>query len=196
MQKTHYFILMIVCLLLQGCTVAHYKLNNQLSRPSPCDNKGEVAVYHISLAAKPVQYTRDANYTPEQIQQMQSKYAASTQKVFFERGISATETEDKESATFRIYIQANPLYSALPQEFLTGLSLGIIPSWGTREKEFSYSFMKVKDNASHTYTVDQKSYNHLICFPVFWTMFFTLDESRVYEKALNNYLDNTGSSRQ
>ncbi len=77
---------------------------------------------------------------------------------------------------------------ALEQEYCTGLTFGLIPSWGTRPNEFCYTFELVGEKAAHCYYIDGKSYNHVILFPLFLINLITLDESRVYRKALHNYL--------
>jgi hypothetical protein len=187
-MKTKTLILVTISLMLQACTVARYDLKNKFSVPAPLFKEGEKTEYYISLSAKPEQLTRDANYSADQIKKIRLKYSESTQKVFDQEGIPAAETPNRDSAAFLICIKSTPYFSALPQEWLTGLSFGLIPSWGTRHNEYSYTFEKIGAKSEHTYTVDNKSFNHLVCFPVFWTMFFTLDESRVYEKALRNYL--------
>ena len=81
--------------------------------------------------------------------------------------------------------------SALPQEWLTGLTCGAIPSWGTRYGEFKYRFENTPRQTSHTYFVDRPAFNHIIVFPVFWVSFFWPDEIDLYKKALANFLDNS-----
>ena len=104
---------------------------------------------------------------------------------------NATYVEKDDDATLEIHIKHLSQLSALPQEWLTGLSFGLIPSWGTRESEYTYSFKEKSTGKSHTYMVDSKSYNHLILFPVFWVSFFTLNEKRVYKNALTNFLEHS-----
>lgn len=188
MKKANLLLLLATSLVLQACTVAYYNLNNKLADPSPLYERGENVAYHLSVNAKPEQLTRDAHYTPSQIQQMMRRYSESTKKVFGQEGVIATEVETPDDASFLINISSTPFFSALPQEWLTGLSFGLIPSWGTRHNEYSYAFEAVGVKSVHTYTVDSKSFNHLVCLPFFWTMFFTLDEPKVYEEALRNYL--------
>jgi hypothetical protein len=119
---------------------------------------------------------------------MRSEYCKSAQKVFDQEKIAAMCTTNKEEATFLVNIKATPFRSALPQEYLTGLSFGLIPSWGTRYDEYTYTFEKVGEKKAHSYYVHSKSYNHLILFPIFWIDFIIYDESKAYEKSLRNYL--------
>ena len=178
-------------LALQGCTIAYFDLRNELDSSSTsratCDVK-----YSINFASGSYTNTfglREAE--KERLQVERDKYIADTRDVLSSKGRKATYVEKEDDATLEIHIKHLAQISALPQEWLTGLSLGLIPSWGTRKSEYTYSFKEKPTGKSHTYMVDTKSYNHLILFPVFWISFFTLDENRVYKNALTNFLEHS-----
>lgn len=84
--------------------------------------------------------------------------------------------------------------SALPQEWLTGLSLGLIPSWGTRPAEVRFSFSQESRTAA--YVVDHKTVNHLVLFPVFWITIFLTDEGKAFENALADFTLDPGLQGQ
>ena len=74
---------------------------------------------------------------------------------------------------------------ALPQEWLTGLSFGAIPSWGTRKGMYTYQLTYYKNRKyvrEVKYSIDQKSYSWIVFFPFFWINFFTLLEPYEYYK--------------
>ena len=108
-----------------------------------------------------------------------------TERVLKERGCTFRRLEQKIDATLKIHVQRSRYTGALPQEWLTGLSLGLIPSWGTRESEYSYSFMLEPGARGHRYTVDTFSISHLLLLPF---GFFSPDDSAVYRDALRNFL--------
>lgn len=180
--------LLVVSLLLQSCTVAYFSIDNELTKPSLQYKQEHKVAYYVSVTGQPVYKTMTREYSPQKLQNMCAWYGELTQKVFDREGLVASCTTNKEEASFLIAVKATPFRSALPQEYLTGLSFGLIPSWGTRYDEYSYTFEKTGEKKAHSYYVNAKSYNHLILFPIFWVDFFTCDESRVYEKALRNYL--------
>lgn len=182
------FFLLGASLLLQSCTVMYFTVENKLTKTAPKLQQDGGVTYYVSVDGQPIQRTRTPKLSPERIEAMRVRYCKSAQEVFDREKILAMCTTNKEEATFLVNIKAKPFCSALPQEYLTGLSLGLIPSWGTRYDEYAYTFEWVGKKKAHNYYVNSKSYNHLILFPIFWIDFFTCDESRVYEKTLLNYL--------
>src|SRR6266513_2298832 len=176
---------------LQSCTIAYYNLRNELegdAKPkSSCTFK-----YSVILTSGRYTNTFGLRETEkERLQREKERYVADTRDVLVAKGCDVAYVERDEDATLQVHVEHLAYISALPQEWLTGLSFGLIPSWGTRKSENKYSFNNKSSSKSHSYTVDTKSYNHLILFPVFWISFFTLDESRVYKDALNNFLEHS-----
>jgi len=184
-------LLVFAALTLQACTIAYYDLRNRLENPltsrAACHS-----TYSIDLASGSYTNTFGLRETGRQrLQQAKDKYIADTRDVLGSKGCRAAYVEKEDEAILQVRIQHLGHISALPQEWLTGLSFGLIPSWGTRPSEYTYSFKHTPTGKSHTYTVDSKSYNHLILFPVFWITFFTLDERGVYKDALENFLEHS-----
>src|SRR5256885_3429976 len=174
---------------LQSCTIAYYDLRNELegdAKPkSSCAFK-----YSVILTSGRYTNTFGVRETEkERLQKEKERYVADTRDVLIAKRCDVLYVERDEDATLQVRVEHLAYISALPQEWLTGLSFGLIPSWGTRTSEYNYSFNNKSSGKSHSYTVDTKSYNHLILFPVFWINVFTLDESRVYKDALNNFLE-------
>jgi hypothetical protein len=181
-----------VSLVLQSCTIAHYQIANKLHTHAGIKSKNSCNIsYHISIDTNPRQFTRKPQYNDDQLKKDNEVYVQSTEKVFTDHGCAVQKVEIAEEADFKIEITQSPLWSALPQEWLTGLSFGAIPSWGTREREYTFGFNDIKLKKEHIYVIDNKSYNHIILFPVFWITFVTLDKGDVYAEALSNFLENS-----
>jgi hypothetical protein len=178
-------------LALQSCTIAYYDLRNKLENPGSAKPACDVR-YSISLASASYTNTFGRRETDKRrMQQARDTYVADTGDVLRQKGCRTAYVENNEEATLEIRIERLAHISALPQEWLTGVSAGLIPSWGTRKSEYAYSFKDKASGSAYSYAVDTKSYNHLILFPVFWINFFTLDERRVYKDALTNFLEHS-----
>jgi len=177
-------------LLLSSCTVAHYEIRNGVTNASqehgePCDIK-----YSLYISSGSRTNTFGVRESKEdQLEKLKSKYIESTNEVLNKRGCTATYIITEEDANFKVRVERLLTISALPQEWLTGLSFGLIPSWGTRRSEYIYTFEDTKIKKKHNYYIDEKSYNHLILFPVSLVIFVTLDEFNVYETALTNFVE-------
>jgi hypothetical protein len=177
---------------LQGCTVAYYKTDDNLSRsaktlmPANCEIN-----YSVEIDAEQRQFTTGVTKKNEWAEQARPRYVASSEKVFKAHGCIAKFVEDGDTANFVAKIKISPLRSALGQEWLTGLSFGLIPSWGTRPNEYTYGFTNRVTSRQHSYSIDSVSFSHLVLFPFFWVTFFTLDEQRAYSNALSNFLENS-----
>lgn len=176
---------------LQSCTITYYDLRNELEGAGKPKSSCEIK-YSVSLASGRYTNTFGLHETEkERAQKEKERYVADTRDVLTTKGCNVAYVEHDEEATLQIRVEHVAYVSALPQEWLTGLSFGLIPSWGTRKSEYTYAFDDKSSGKSHSYTVDSKSYNHLVLFPVFWITFFTLDESRVFKDALNNFLEHS-----
>lgn len=181
--------LAIICALfvLYGCTVANYQLRDELQESterSTCD-------IAFTLELESAAYTNTFGANPHEVEALnplKSSYIDSTKEAMSELGCNSIHTEDAASANFTINVKRQIQLSALPQEWLTGLSLGLIPSWGTRYDQFVYTFENKVSKKSFSYEVDQNSYNHLVLFPVFWVTFFTADEQKIYKSAITNFV--------
>ena len=125
----------------------------------------------------------------EALKELKEKYIKSTLSTLTSLGCSANQTLNKEDSNFSINVSRQLQLSALPQEWLTGLSFGLIPSWGTKYGQYVFTFTHNERGKSFSYQIDQHNYNHIILFPVFWVTFFTADdEQRAYTNVLTNFV--------
>jgi hypothetical protein len=181
--------LLAMAFLLQSCTVAYYQVQNGLEVHPELNPIPDCTVtFTLTVLAHPRQLTRTPSYKDEWLAKDYQKFEKATKKVFAKRGCKARKVDNEEEAGFRIKILKSPLLSALPQEWLTGLTFGAIPSWGTRPGELFFYFEDFALAKHHTYIVDSKSYNHIILFPVFWVTIIMKNESDIYKDALNNFI--------
>ena len=180
MKTTIRLFALIPILLLQACTIAHFNLRDELNHPEPQNKRIRTITYHVSVKACSVFNTRIRECTDSDLECIRARYCKATQEVFDRATISATCVTNVENASFLIDINMAPFRGDLEQEYCTGLTFGLIPSWGTRSNECVYTL----------------SYNHLLLFPAFWVNLLTLDESRFYKRALNNYLLSTVPARE
>ena len=89
-----------------------------------------------------------------------------------------------------IKISEISLGGACVQEYLTGLSFGLIPSWCTRPNLFKFDFILNKDNGfcrQRTYSVSATTFSHLVMIP------FALFEPEnrplsIYQASLKDFL--------
>ena len=187
MDLTHNF---FSALMIQGCTITHYELRKEIA-PKVSSDKGGGCDFNYSFAMDDYRRFRTIGNQPNPgAAEDLDKYIKATQAVFTQKGCKANKTEDKDKAGFRIDILRAPQLSALPQEWLTGLTCGAIPGWGTRYGEYEYTFENVSLKNNHKYFIDRPAFNHIIVFPVFWLSFLWPDEIELYKKALSNFLEN------
>jgi hypothetical protein len=198
----------ISALLLQSCSVSYLQLRNELrENPSsaygqPCNVKYSIFIegHKKRVDVGDVGWRqRDSLHEDrpqERIAAIQKilddrlqKYIEPTQEIISKKGCAANYIEHEEEANLKIRIVASGfgLHTA-PQDWLTGLSFGLIPSWKTQKDGYKYYFENVSMKREHSYSVDKKTFAHLILFPIFWVTFITLDEMDVYKKALINFL--------
>jgi len=95
--------------------------------------------------------------------------------------------QDNSSDTFHldIFAKYQGHGGAGGQEFLTGLSLGLIPSWGTRKNLYEYKFKLYKNGQLYKtsdYHIDEDFYAHLILLPYgLWDTYFVFTDGMHYE---------------
>jgi len=186
-----WIVLGFATVLLSSCTVAHYEINNWLNRVAPHDNEGTCDIkYALMITSGSHTNTFGVNQDNDERQlKLKRIYGESIENVLKEKKCTAVQVRDEDAANYIIHVERLISLSALPQEWLTGLSFGLIPSWGTRPRQFVYTFEDRTSKKKHSYVVDQKSYNHLVLFPVFWISFVTLDEFNIFEKTLMNFME-------
>lgn len=183
---------MFGAILLQGCTVGWYSLrweqNSSLSNKSnawACPTNYEIEV-------KSSHYTNtfgEKNARTEHLAKVQNELNAATVAVLTELGcnLDGSEIMDQ-SYSLKITVTEQNFASALPQEWLTGLSLGLIPSWGTRPDRWKFQF-SLGEN-SQAFYVDDTRFNHIIAFPVFWLTFPLMNVESEYKASLRDFAKN------
>ena len=119
-----YIYLLAVVLIFQGCTYRYFKTEDNLETKKEknvlkdCDIK-----YSLNLKIIKIQRTNDPRRLEQWEKRDKPEYVNISEKVFKEKGCKVLYVEDTNKANFIIDIQNFPYLSALPQEYLTGLSL-------------------------------------------------------------------------
>ena len=89
-----------------------------------------------------------------------------------------------------IKISAFSSGGACAQEYLTGLSLGLIPSWCTRPNLYKFNFILNKDHRfcrQQTYSISSTSFSHLTVIP--FALLNTENQPlTLYQAALKDFL--------
>ena len=187
-----YIFLLLVVLVFQGCTYWYYKTEDKLESKKEknilknCDMK-----YSLNIKVIKIQRTNPPRRLENWEKRDKPEYMTISEKVFKEKGSKALYVEDTNKANFIIDIQNFPYLSALPQEYLTGLSLGLIPSWGERKAEYNYKFKNLLDLKEHVYKIDNVTINHLILTPLTPVSIMIEDEKEMFKSALEDFLDNS-----
>lgn len=116
-----------------------------------------------------------------------------TQKIIPDaKHISSTPTA---SAVPALAIKVSEFSSggACAQEYLTGLSLGLIPSWCTRPELFKFNFILNNDHGvcrQKTYSISSLTVAHITLIP--FALFDTDNQPlALYQAALNDFLQDT-----
>ncbi len=174
--------------LLQSCSVI--KIKNKLSTNTAKEYAKSCDInYSVSISSGYSTNTfgrqNDKNYKTIKLK---NKYIDSTKQVFARKGCTATYSIDGRNADFKISIIRQVQLSALPQEWLCGLSCGIIPAWATRKGELIYTFEKIGLNNAYTYDIDRTNYCHILLLPFGFKSMFA-DELNTYAEALTNYIE-------
>lgn len=186
MKCIHSGQILLTSLLACGCSVVTYDLRHELAEvrhPGHC----EIA---FALELKSGHGTSSLGATthePEEVERIRRGYVDRTVDTLDGLGCGAGEASGDVEPNLSIIVDRQLQLSALPQEWLTGLSFGLIPSWGTKYGQYTFTFTNADTAHTHTYVVDQRDYNHLVLFPVFWVTFFTANEHRAYANALANF---------
>lgn len=176
-----------------SCMLAHYEITNELTSDKSHTHSRDCNINYFLLFTSnyysdtfgPFQGSYDKTLV------LLKKHEESIENVLKQKGCKITQAENKNTANFIIRVRRQIAVSTLPQSWLTTLSLGLIPSWGTRLEQFVYTFEDKKTETEHSYIIDMKIYHHLVLIPVFWVNFYTLDELNVFEETFNNFLENS-----
>ena len=193
-NKSKLVIVILSSLLLQSCSILFLKLRNKLSSSSyssygkPCEVK--FSIYLEGYKRRPTNSSFAWLHLDPYYEDRLQEYIDTTIEIFREKNCTAEHVEyGKENLKIRI-VKAG-FRRAAPQDYLTGLSLGLIPSWKTDLDEYKFYFDNVSVKRHVNYSVDMKTYAHLVFFPVFLVTFFTLNEMPYYENAMRNFIENS-----
>ncbi|MDA9003978.1 hypothetical protein N9J26_00655 [bacterium] len=189
-MRSIFFIFLSI--LLSACSIGTYELRGTL--PEAELRSKDFCNITFTLDIQSSQSTHSFGnkaHKNNMLKQLKESYLQSTLSTLSRLGCRSKQASRIAESNFSINISRQLQLSALPQEWLTGLSFGLIPSWGTKYGQYAFTFTHKNSGHSHSYEVDKKSYNHLILFPVFWVTFFTADEQRAYAHALENFLKST-----
>ncbi|AZV26870.1 hypothetical protein CT157_12915 [Pseudomonas syringae] len=170
--------LTVICIaiLCSGCT-------SYTSQPTIDEHAGAGKAEIISSYS----YEMD---TPLKVSRFGKDTYAATQKAIPDaKDVSARPTNSP-PPTLEIKVSEFPFGGACGQEYFTGLSFGLIPSWCTRENLFKFDFTLNSDHGfcrKKTYSIGSKSFAHLILVP------FALFEAEnrpltIYQTALKDFL--------
>jgi hypothetical protein len=185
------FIIIIYTILLSGCTVATYNLQSKLENPITLNNKCNI-VFGVTLESSRQTNSLGVKHdAQEKIETLTEDYINSTSAALTELGCKSSFSSVETDIDLNIKIERKLQLSALPQEYLTGLSLGLIPSSGTKYGQFVYSFQFSETDKNFIYKVNQTNYNHLFLAPIFWVSFITANEQNTYQEAIINFIKNT-----
>ncbi|MGY2438203.1 hypothetical protein [Pseudomonas sp. SDO52101_S400] len=115
---------------------------------------------------------------------------AATQKAIPNAKDLSSRLTDSPLPSLEIKISEFPFGGACGQEYLTGLSLGLIPSWCTRPNLLKFSFTLNNDHGfcrQKAYSISSTSFSHIILIP------FAMVEAdnpplTIYQAALKDFL--------
>ena len=173
---------LFLCFLLQGCTIVYH-----VPRTTRVD---EVAIKRNTCEFT---YSIELNvpYSASLSQKRHNKYKEMTQKVLDDTG--CIHQESNKPGVNGQHLEVTILtrgFETLPQTWLTGLSFGIIPSWSTTPGAYMYRFTVTSQGNEFigTYSVDVKTINHILVFPVIWINAFTFRQpDTMYEESLRDF---------
>lgn len=115
---------------------------------------------------------------------------AAAQKIIPNAQDHSSKPTDSNLPTLEIKISELSSGGACAQDYLTGLSLGLIPSWCTRPNLFKFDFTLNKDHSfcrQKTYSISSTSFSHLILIPL--SILETDNQPlTIYQAALKNFL--------
>jgi len=186
-------------LMLPACSISYYKVDNyRLSdslemRSSIETSKLHEIRYFVNIISKSKQFAWDQDYREESLQKNKKSFMQVTQTAFEEKGYRALLVDSEEDADYQITIRfsSHMNASSLPQEWLTILSFGIIPSWGTRDSEYVYTFKNRNSGRKNSVVLNRVSFNHLIFLPVYWINTLSLNEINIYAKSLEYFIESS-----
>lgn len=188
-------LLVLAALFLGGCTIVSYNLQDELPNTKNIASCDIAFTLNLQSASHTNSYGSRA-HNVERREALKEKYIKSTSSTLKDLGCNARHAANGAESNLNIRVTRRLQSSALPQEWLTGLSFGLIPSWGTKPDQFRFSFTDRDNDRTYAYRVDEKVYNHIFMFPVFWMSFFTADEQKAYTNALSNFIKSAPQTKK
>lgn len=180
-------VVILVTLFLSGCSIITYELRDELSETKSMDSCDISFTIDLQSGSHTNSFG-EKKHKDERLKNLKESYITSTISTLSKLGCTTKKAPSVADSNFSIKVSRQLQISALPQEYLTGLSFGLIPSWGTKYGQYTYTFTHNGSGQSYSYKIDQNNYNHLVLFPVFWVSFFTADEQEAYKDALTNFI--------
>lgn len=172
----HGFVFVSIAILCSGCT--SYSSQPTINAPAAPETKEIIPSfsYAINSPWKASRFGKDA-------------YAA-TLKVIPDAQDTGFSLAAPTLPALEIKISEFSSGGACGQEYLTGLSLGLIPSWCTRTNLFKFDFILNKDQRfcrQKTYSINSTSFSHLTMIP--FALFNTDNQPlTLYQAALKDFL--------
>lgn len=126
------------------------------------------------------------------------KLTLSSTKNILKNSVQVIHLPDSDNIKKHYYLEINIKQKsgggACSQEYLTGLSLGLIPSWCTRHDLYHYLFKLYRNSqlcSKNEFSVDETSYSHLIFLPVGLIQIAQgvySEPVKLYEEALTSFV--------
>jgi hypothetical protein len=183
------FLLVSILLLSAGCSVGWQKLRRKgNAEPSAavtwkCPEKIELHYSGGTMTRSRGPKKLDAATS----RRKEDEYRRSTSETLEKFGCVAAGVQGIQSGeTLEIEIEEMQSLSASEWEYLTGLSLGLIPSLSTRTAELQFKFKQGARNEK--FEVDEVRFNHLAVTPFFWLSFFLENDQSRYREALAKFV--------
>jgi len=186
---------LLLAVVLQGCV--SYTLRDITSDATTKEHATErlalrVCPTEFVLQARGSSYTNsfgEREFHPDAVLWLERTFSALTEGVLHEHTCSGErQATAAGSGTLHIEVIQYTHLSALPQEWLTGLSFGLIPSWGTRPEQWKFVF--AMNDVQKVFAVDKTTFAHIAVLPFVW---LSEDVETSYKKALVTFMNGGGS---
>ena len=165
----------LLLLFLQGgCTLAWHVSSPEIQSRTPTHFPSEnVVAYRLTYRTSELlefMYEKDVTRFRKNIE-------AAIERAGFRMGDKTVATK-----VLDVRVRQNPRKGGTPQNFVKGLTLGLIPTWTTHEGTFEFALELCEQNrtlARARYLLSTKEFNWILVLPVSWINTFRWDE--VYE---------------
>lgn len=170
------FTVISIAILFSGCT--SYSSQPTINQHVGAGNAEIISSYSYEMDS-PLKVSRFGKDT----------YAATQKTIPDAKDVSSKPTNSP-LPTLEIKVSEFTFGGACGQEYLTGLSLGLIPSWCTRENLFKFDFTLNNEHdfcRQKTYSINATTFSHLVLIPF---ALFEADKRplAIYQAALKDFL--------